>query len=293
MFPTPNHSSESSWHRNVSHRSPYLKNAYNPMEAGLATPSSMSLQHVMDINFDTQGRQSGLEEHDTKMTSSSQAEGNSGEQCDPPKSPFRLRLDSSSPSPIPLQTFGDWSGYQSEEAGPSDIHGRGQLDVAPAHDIPHWVPSALLNPKIVQPASNPQSNEMLRPNRAASSAGQSQGAASGSMASFSCQTCSDKGIEKTYHKRGDLSKHERIHEERLFKCSYPNCNHLQRFEGHLKRHIMSHYDVRPFKCLVNDCEHHGEEPGQGFERKDQWKRHLRKIHGLAEDGTALQGFKAR
>lgn len=220
------------------------------------------------------------------MTSSSQVEENRGEQFDPPRSPFELRLASSSPSPIPLQAFGDWSGYQSEEAGPSDIHGRGQLDVAPAQNIPHWVPSALLNPKIVHPVSDPQSNEVLRPNRAASSAGQSQGAASGSVASFSCQTCSDKGVDRTYRKKSDLSKHERYHGYKPFKCSH--CEHRELFKHHLERHFQEkHSEKRPFKCLVPECDQHKEDVGFGFKRKDHLKRHLRTAHGLDEDGNAL------
>lgn len=120
----------------------------------------------------------------------------------------------------------------------------------------------------------------------ASSAGENQGAVSGVLASFSCEICSDKGIDRTYQRKSDLTKHLRIHENKPFKCSH--CEHRELFKHHLERHVQeNHFEERPFKCLVPECDQHKEEPGYGFKRKDYLKRHLRTAHGLGEDGKAL------
>lgn len=280
---TPNHSSQRSRPHNVVSHSPNPNIADNHAGTGVMTPSTMSLSHARNTGQDEEGRQPHLEYYDRNIISSPlELQESRLDQRPPTTFQSALRFDNSPPSPVPLIEVESAMGSQPGEAGPADIHGRGQTVIPPAQDIPHWVLPALMNADDILPSTS-QPNETRRPslNGAISLADHSQGVDNGSIASFSCQTCSEKGIDKTFSKKTDLSKHERWHEERPFKC--PHCNHWQRFAGHLNRHIKTHFEDRPYKCLTEDCEY----KTKGFKRKDQLKRHLRQKHRLSEDGNHL------
>lgn len=44
---------------------------------------------------------------------------------------------------------------------------------------------------------------------------------------------------------------------------------------HVKRHLKSHSSEKPFECQMPNC-------GKRFNRKDNLKAHLKKIHGLVK-----------
>ena len=62
-----------------------------------------------------------------------------------------------------------------------------------------------------------------------------------------------------------LQQHMLIHEEKRLKC--PHCPKMFRIKGNLSTHLKYHLAERPFPCEL--C-------GQGFARKQNYQRHMKK-----------------
>lgn len=61
---------------------------------------------------------------------------------------------------------------------------------------------------------------------------------------------------------------------------YPNCGKGFGTKTHLQRHINDrHEKKKKFHCCVAGCDY-SRYGGKAFPRKDNWKRHMVKIHGM-------------
>ncbi len=80
--------------------------------------------------------------------------------------------------------------------------------------------------------------------------------------------------------------HQRYH-IKDHKCSYQGCGKGFGTKTHLQRHINDrHEKKKKFHCSVEGCDYsrHG---GKAFPRKDNWKRHMMKIHHLEQQQLPL------
>ncbi|KAK0387933.1 hypothetical protein NLU13_4178 [Sarocladium strictum] len=74
-----------------------------------------------------------------------------------------------------------------------------------------------------------------------------------------------------------LNHHARYHAKQ-HRCNYPNCGKGFGTKTHLQRHINDrHLHSKKFHCAVPSCEY-SRAGGKSFLRKDNWKRHMTRIH---------------
>lgn len=77
----------------------------------------------------------------------------------------------------------------------------------------------------------------------------------------------------------DNRHHQRYH-SKDHKCMYPGCGKGFGTKTHLQRHINDrHEKKKKFHCSVDGCDY-SRTGGKAFPRKDNWKRHMTKIHQL-------------
>lgn len=77
----------------------------------------------------------------------------------------------------------------------------------------------------------------------------------------------------------DPRHHQRYH-TKDHKCPYHDCGKGFGTKTHLQRHINDrHEKKKKFHCVVAGCDY-SRQGGKGFPRKDNWKRHMTKIHGV-------------
>ncbi|KAJ4194348.1 hypothetical protein NW767_007031 [Fusarium falciforme] len=92
--------------------------------------------------------------------------------------------------------------------------------------------------------------------------------------------CDEPGCHQVFDQPHKLKHHQRYH-TRDHKCPYPNCPKGFGTKTHLQRHINDrHEKKKKFHCSVPGCDY-SKQGGKGFPRKDNWKRHMTKIHNVA------------
>lgn len=91
--------------------------------------------------------------------------------------------------------------------------------------------------------------------------------------------CNEPGCHQIFDQPHKLKHHQRYH-IKDHKCHYPNCGKGFGTKTHLQRHINDrHEKKKKFHCAVQNCEY-SRQGGKGFPRKDNWKRHMTKIHNM-------------
>ncbi|KAH6888121.1 hypothetical protein B0T10DRAFT_68629 [Thelonectria olida] len=91
--------------------------------------------------------------------------------------------------------------------------------------------------------------------------------------------CNEPGCGQVFDQPHKLKHHQRYHTKE-HKCTYPNCGKGFGTKTHLQRHINDrHEKKKKFHCAVQGCDY-SRQGGKGFPRKDNWKRHMTKIHNL-------------
>lgn len=91
--------------------------------------------------------------------------------------------------------------------------------------------------------------------------------------------CDEPGCSQVFDQPHKLKHHQRYH-TKDHKCTYPGCGKGFGTKTHLQRHINDrHEKKKKFHCAIPGCDY-SRQGGKGFPRKDNWKRHMTKIHGL-------------
>ncbi|KAF4124575.1 ZnF C2H2 [Geosmithia morbida] len=79
------------------------------------------------------------------------------------------------------------------------------------------------------------------------------------------------------------SGHHRRYHSKDHKCPYPTCGKGFGTKTHLQRHINDrHEKKKKFHCSIQGCDY-SRAGGKAFPRKDNWKRHMTKIHSMDHD----------
>ncbi|GJN67344.1 hypothetical protein PLICBS_001368 [Purpureocillium lilacinum] len=83
-----------------------------------------------------------------------------------------------------------------------------------------------------------------------------------------------------YPEHSSTNPHHQRYHSKDHKCQYPNCGKGFGTKTHLQRHINDrHEKKKKFHCSVPGCEF-SRAGGRAFPRKDNWKRHMTKIHNM-------------
>lgn len=91
--------------------------------------------------------------------------------------------------------------------------------------------------------------------------------------------CDEPGCHQVFDQAHKLKHHQRYH-TKDHKCPYPNCGKGFGTKTHLQRHINDRHErKKKFHCAVPGCDY-SRQGGKGFPRKDNWKRHMTKIHNM-------------
>ncbi|KAI5464176.1 hypothetical protein BGZ63DRAFT_146926 [Mariannaea sp. PMI_226] len=91
--------------------------------------------------------------------------------------------------------------------------------------------------------------------------------------------CNEPGCGQVFDQPHKLKHHQRYHTKE-HKCHYPGCGKGFGTKTHLQRHINDrHEKKKKFHCAVPGCDY-SRQGGKGFPRKDNWKRHMTKIHNM-------------
>ncbi|KJZ75775.1 hypothetical protein HIM_04932 [Hirsutella minnesotensis 3608] len=91
--------------------------------------------------------------------------------------------------------------------------------------------------------------------------------------------CDEPGCQQVFDQPHKLKHHQRYH-SKDHKCPYANCGKGFGTKTHLQRHINDrHEKKKKFHCSVSGCDY-SRAGGKAFPRKDNWKRHMTKIHNM-------------
>ncbi|KAK5998802.1 Zinc finger protein ZXDC [Cladobotryum mycophilum] len=91
--------------------------------------------------------------------------------------------------------------------------------------------------------------------------------------------CDEPGCAQVFDQPHKLKHHQRYH-SKDHKCVYPGCGKGFGTKTHLQRHINDrHEKKKKFHCSVPGCDY-SRTGGKAFPRKDNWKRHMMKIHNI-------------
>ncbi|KAF5019909.1 hypothetical protein F66182_8071 [Fusarium sp. NRRL 66182] len=91
--------------------------------------------------------------------------------------------------------------------------------------------------------------------------------------------CDEPGCNQVFDQPHKLKHHQRYH-TKDHKCPYPNCGKGFGTKTHLQRHVNDRHErKKKFHCAVPGCDY-SRQGGKGFPRKDNWKRHMTKIHNM-------------
>lgn len=89
--------------------------------------------------------------------------------------------------------------------------------------------------------------------------------------------CTVPDCGQVFDQHHKLNHHARYHAKQ-HRCDYPNCGKGFGTKTHLQRHINDrHLHSKKFHCAVASCEY-SRAGGKSFLRKDNWKRHMTRIH---------------
>jgi hypothetical protein len=92
-------------------------------------------------------------------------------------------------------------------------------------------------------------------------------------------SCDEPGCNQVFDQPHKLKHHQRYH-SKDHKCPYASCGKGFGTKTHLQRHINDrHEKKKKFHCSMQGCDY-SRSGGKAFPRKDNWKRHMTKIHGL-------------
>ncbi|KFH43313.1 Zinc finger transcription factor-like protein [Hapsidospora chrysogenum ATCC 11550] len=95
--------------------------------------------------------------------------------------------------------------------------------------------------------------------------------------------CAEPGCNQVFDQPHKLKHHQRYH-SKDHKCPYPTCGKGFGTKTHLQRHINDrHEKKKKFHCSIQGCDY-SRAGGKAFPRKDNWKRHMTKIHGIDHSG---------
>ncbi|TQV93273.1 Zinc finger domain-containing protein, C2H2-type [Cordyceps javanica] len=93
--------------------------------------------------------------------------------------------------------------------------------------------------------------------------------------------CDEPGCTQSFDQPHKLKHHQRYH-SKDHKCHYPGCGKGFGTKTHLQRHINDrHEKKKKFHCSMEGCDY-SKLGGRAFPRKDNWKRHMMKIHNLEQ-----------
>ncbi|KAL7916385.1 hypothetical protein GGI35DRAFT_37026 [Trichoderma velutinum] len=93
--------------------------------------------------------------------------------------------------------------------------------------------------------------------------------------------CDEPGCNQSFDQPHKLKHHQRYH-SKDHKCPYPGCGKGFGTKTHLQRHINDrHEKKKKFHCSVAGCDY-SRAGGKAFPRKDNWKRHMIKIHNIEQ-----------
>ncbi|KAK2608672.1 hypothetical protein QQS21_002783 [Conoideocrella luteorostrata] len=91
--------------------------------------------------------------------------------------------------------------------------------------------------------------------------------------------CDEPGCNQVFDQAHKLKHHQRYH-LKDHKCPYKNCGKGFGTKTHLQRHINDrHEKKKKFHCAISGCDY-SKSGGKAFPRKDNWKRHMTKIHNM-------------
>jgi hypothetical protein len=91
--------------------------------------------------------------------------------------------------------------------------------------------------------------------------------------------CDEPGCHQTFDQPHKLKHHQRYH-SKDHKCPYPSCGKGFGTKTHLQRHINDrHEKKKKYHCVIPGCDY-SRAGGKAFPRKDNWKRHMTKIHNM-------------
>ncbi|OTA03833.1 C2H2 transcriptional regulator [Trichoderma parareesei] len=93
--------------------------------------------------------------------------------------------------------------------------------------------------------------------------------------------CDEPGCNQAFDQPHKLKHHQRYH-SKDHKCPYAGCGKGFGTKTHLQRHINDrHEKKKKFHCSVVGCDY-SRAGGKAFPRKDNWKRHMIKIHNIEQ-----------
>ncbi|KAL6881907.1 hypothetical protein HDV57DRAFT_83461 [Trichoderma longibrachiatum] len=93
--------------------------------------------------------------------------------------------------------------------------------------------------------------------------------------------CDEPGCNQSFDQPHKLKHHQRYH-SKDHKCPYDGCGKGFGTKTHLQRHINDrHEKKKKFHCSVAGCDY-SRAGGKAFPRKDNWKRHMIKIHNIEQ-----------
>ncbi|KAG6010115.1 hypothetical protein E4U21_000149 [Claviceps maximensis] len=91
--------------------------------------------------------------------------------------------------------------------------------------------------------------------------------------------CDEPGCSQAFDQPHKLRHHQRYH-TKDHKCPYHYCGKGFGTKTHLQRHINDRHDKKKkFHCAIPGCDY-SKSGGKAFPRKDNWKRHMTKIHNM-------------
>ncbi|KAH7304946.1 hypothetical protein B0I35DRAFT_484139 [Stachybotrys elegans] len=91
--------------------------------------------------------------------------------------------------------------------------------------------------------------------------------------------CDEPGCNQVFDQPHKLKHHQRYH-SKDHKCTYPGCGKGFGTKTHLQRHINDrHEKKKKYHCALQGCDY-SKAGGKAFPRKDNWKRHMTKIHNM-------------
>ncbi|KAM4064905.1 Zinc finger domain-containing protein [Hirsutella rhossiliensis] len=163
-------------------------------------------------------------------------------------------------SPLTLSQPGRHQRYLSEQSVP--LQGPGSTDLSS-----HNTPSTQLDSPTPESLTSSDFRHSVSPQSVVSSV------------KTGVFRCDETGCHQAFDQPHKLKHHQRYH-SKDHKCPYANCGKGFGTKTHLQRHINDrHEKKKKFHCSVQGCDY-SRTGGKGFPRKDNWKRHMTKIHNM-------------